>query len=133
MLTRPHEPFDPKHPRCKYPLFGAQFNQVLEASGMSCQDVATKVGIAVENVYGYRRGFSHPTDTTRAKLAKVFNRPLATEFGLKEIAAMNEEFDELEARKQAEAVIPLSATRFERDGDDIVIRIPVKELAALLA
>lgn len=67
-MPRQHLPFDPNHKRCIFPDFGRHFDQVMTASGKSAAEISEAVNIAAENVYGYRRGFSHPSPATQAKL-----------------------------------------------------------------
>lgn len=75
---RPEEPFDPAHPRCRFPAFGKRFTQVMEKTGLRPPEIARGVGISPEIVRGYRRGFSHPSPTTKANLEKFLGETLDT-------------------------------------------------------
>lgn len=68
---RPSLPFDPNHPRCKYPDEGRHFDAILGQSGHSARSLAKAVNIYPEVVRGYRRGFGRPSPTTKAKLERV--------------------------------------------------------------
>ena len=75
-MPRDEIPFDPGHPRCKFPEFGALFSSVLEETGQRCNDVAASIKVSTEIVRGYRRGFARPSPFTMTKLEKHFGRPL---------------------------------------------------------
>lgn len=70
------EPFDPTHPRCRYPAEGARFSELMEAANMRPPEIARATGIAVETIRGYRRGFDKPSTITRRKLEQVLGHSL---------------------------------------------------------
>lgn len=70
------EPFDPAHPRCRFPAEGERFGQVMQAAGMRPPEIARAVGISVEQVRGYRRGFARPGTVTKQKLERVLGQSL---------------------------------------------------------
>lgn len=76
---REFEPFDPDHPRCKHPVYGANFDKIMMVSGLSAVQVAKAAGISVDVVRGYRRGFYKPSRESEAKLEKVFGVSLTPE------------------------------------------------------
>lgn len=49
--------YDPTHPRCIYPRFGATVDSALRDIGMSASELSRKLGVDASSVRGYRRGF----------------------------------------------------------------------------
>jgi transcriptional regulator with XRE-family HTH domain len=75
-MSRPQEPFDPKHSRCIYPEFGKRFSEVLISTGKTPIEIAKAVGVSAEIIRGYRRGFSRPSPPTQKLLEEFLGEPL---------------------------------------------------------
>lgn len=70
------KPFDPKHPRCIYPVFGRNFDDALRKSGLTVPELAKKLAIREENVRAYRRGFQHPSSAVMADVERHLSATL---------------------------------------------------------
>lgn len=75
---RPNYPFDAKHDRCIFPVFGKQFDAALDTAGLTATDVAKRADISPEVVRGYRRGFTMPSPTTQKRLEKILGTAFDT-------------------------------------------------------
>ena len=60
--------FDPNHPRCIFPRYGAAIDAAMHARGLSSEDVAKSLRIDGSSPRAWRRGFGRNDPTRRADL-----------------------------------------------------------------
>lgn len=76
---RPLAPFDPDHPKCEWPAWGAWIVEQMEKRGVSTKQLLSHISVSKEEAYGIRRGMAKPTDKVRQELEDLFGEPFDPE------------------------------------------------------
>lgn len=129
---REFEPFDPNHPRCKHPVYGANFDKIMMLSGLSAVQVAKAAGISVDVVRGYRRGFYKPSRESQSKLEGVFGTTLTPPDTANQGNSGNEPFEPTNI--SFPDYFKVEGSAFEPETGDwlVTFRVPKEKVDAML-